>query len=271
MPKHTRVLTSLVGSVVLFAAPLVAHAHQQWLLPNFFVSDSKDDSVWLGFEHALGDRRFIPSAGPGPAQLWVTGPNDEWTSPKFVYTGKTRTVAEIELEKPGTYKLAAEEPEAHWTRLVEGKKKRWVRTSRDRVVGKKFDMSKRYWAKAIAYVTFRTQTQGPLAAAGDPLELVPLDHPNAAVAGPPFRLRVLAAGAPLASASLKVYGEATEGHDPTMTLKSDTDGHATIKFPKPGRYLISVRHEVPAKDDPKADAYSYSVHLMIDVASRSRK
>ena len=165
-----------------------AHAHQRWVLPNFFVTDTEEDTVWLGFEYTLGDQRFAPSLGPGPSMVWVTGPVDERTTPSFVFTGKTRTVAEIELKKPGTYRVATEHPEIYWTQVVDGEKKRWLRMSRDRAAGKKIETSKRYWSKTLTYVTFRTETTGPLAARGDPLELVALDHPNAIRAKQPFRV-----------------------------------------------------------------------------------
>ncbi len=264
VPKLSNVLIPAICTAIVSTSTTAAIAHQQWVLPNFFVTDTKDDTVWLGFEHALGDQRFVASLGPGPALLWVTGPGDEVSSPSFAYTGKTRTVAEIELKKPGTYRVTTEEPESHWTKLAEGNEPRWVRMSRDRVVGKKIEVSKRFWSKSITYVTFRDRTSGPLAAQGDPVELVPIDHPNAIVAGKPFRLRVLADGAPLANAEIKVYGDASRGHDASMTVKSDAQGRAQLRFAKVGRYLMSARHEVAAKDDPKADAYAYSVNVMVE-------
>ncbi len=271
MPKPTTILSLVVCTTALCSMPSRVSAHQQWVLPNFFVTDTKEDSVWLSFEHTLGDQRFLPSLGPGPAMLWLIGPNDEHSSPSFAYTGKTRTIAETELKTPGTYRIVTEEPEAYWTKLVEGDKKRWVRMPRDRVVGKKIEVAKRYWATAIAYVTFRTRTRGPLAPQGDPLELVPLDHPNAISVGKPFRLRLLAQGAPLSGREIKVYSEATAGHDATRVVKSGADGRVQFTFAKAGRYLISVRHEVPMKDDPKADAHSFSVHLMVKADARRKE
>ncbi len=237
-------------------------------MPNVFVADGNDDGMWVSFEYALGDRRFVRSLGPGPALLSVTGPNNEQTPPTSVYTGKTRTVAEIELEKPGTYRFTAVEPETYWTKLKEGDKTRWVPLSRDRVEGKKIEVSKRYWSKSVAYMTFGQQTQGPLAAQGDNLELLPLDHPNAIVAKKPFRVQVLSKGASLKGRTIKVYSEATEGHDPAFTVKSGADGRAQLRLPRPGRYLVSVIHEVSAKNGPKSDAYSYGVYLMIEAKAK---
>ena len=73
----------------------------------------------------------------------------------------------------------------------------------------------------MTYVTFRKQTTGPLASQGDLLELLPIDHPNAIRAEQPFRVQVLAKGAPLAGGEIKVYDDATEGHDATITLASN--------------------------------------------------
>ena len=269
--RNLVLITVACIAVALWARERPSHAHQQWVMPSFFVSDSKDASVWLGFEHALGDRRFVPSAGPGPSLLWVTGPDDELISPSFVYTGKTRTLAELELTKPGTYRIAAEEPEAYWTKIKDGAKSRWLRMPRDRVTGKTIEVSKRYWAKAITYVTFRERTTGPLAMQGDPLELLLIDHPNAIRAGQSFRVRVLADGKPLAGRDIKVFADASSGHDAAATFKSRADGLAQLRLARPGRYLLSVRNEVAAPGDPKADAYSYSVYVMVEVQARSRR
>lgn len=268
--RNLALVTAACIAIALWLQERPTHAHQQWVLPNFFVTETKDESVWLGFEHALGDHRFVPSAGPGPAMIWITGPEDELTPPSFVYTGKTRTLAEIELTKPGTYRVTAEEPEAYWTKIKEGDKSRWLRMPRDRVAGKTIEMSKRYWAKAITYVTFKRQTRGPLAVQGDPLELQPVDHPNAIRAGQPFRFRVLAEGKPLQGQEIKVYDDAGHGHDATTTAKSRADGIVRLRLARSGRYLLSVRNEIAAPGDPKADAYSYSVYVMIDVQARSR-
>ena len=270
MRQTTLVLFSALGVVTTLLPLRPAHAHQQWLMPNFFVAAGDDERTWLSFEHALGDDRFIPSLGPGPALLWVTGPNDERTAPSSVFTGKTRTVAEVELVKPGTYSIVADEPPSYWTKLKEGGKTRWVPQSRDRVSGKKIEVSKRYWTKSITYVTFRKPTRGPLTSRGDPVELMPVDHPNEIIAKQPFRVRVLSKDAPLPGRTIKVYGEATKGHDPTFIAKSGADGRSELRFPEPGRYLVSVTYEVPAKNDPKADAYSYSVNLMIEAKPKSK-
>ena len=162
------------------------------------------------------------------------------------------------------YRISANEPESYWTKLKEGGKSKWVRLPRNRISGKKIEVSKRYWSKSIAFVTFRKQTRGPLASRGDPIELLPIDHPNAIVAGRRFRVQTLVDGKALSGGTLKVYSEASEGHDPTFKVKTGADGRAQLRFPEPGRYLIGVTHEIPASNDPKADAYSYSVFLMLE-------
>ena len=264
MTKRRLVPLPIICVAALCSMLTPSFAHQEWVMPNFFVNDTEDDSVWLAFEHALGDQRFNPSLGPGPALMSITGPNNEQMAPSFVYTGKTQTVGEIELETPGTYQIATTVPESYWTKIVENGETRWVRGSRDRVTGKQIEVSRRYWTRSMTYVTFRSQTRGPLAAQGDPLEIVPIDHPNAIVTGEPFRIEVHANGAPLSGGEIKVFGDATEGHDAEMEVSTGADGRAQLKFPHAGRYLISIYHQVAAENDPRADSYGYSVNLMIE-------
>ncbi|MEO1232179.1 MAG: DUF4198 domain-containing protein [Myxococcota bacterium] len=268
MPKLSRVLATAAAISITCLASRSGFAHQQWLMPNAFVTHSDEEEVWISFEHALGDQRFISSLGPGPALLWVTAPDGKRSPPSSVFTGKTRTVAELKLGAPGTYRLEAHEPESFWTKVKEGDETRWLPQSRDRVEGQKIEVSKRYWSKSIAYVTFRKPSQGSLAPRGEPLELIPEDHPNALVAGRPFGVRVSSKGAPLTGKKIKVFSEAEEGHDPTFEVTSGEGGRAKLMLPDAGRHLISVSHEVPAPKDPRADSYFYSVYLMVEVGPK---
>ena len=134
--------------------------------------------------------------------------------------------------------------------------------------GKEIEVSRRYWTKSETYVSFRDRTRGPLAAEGGPLEIVPIDHPNAIIAGEPFRIELRANGSALSNGEVRVFADATEGHDPAMTVSTGGDGRAQLRFPKTGRYLIRVYHQVDAENDPRADSYGYSVNLMIEAQDR---
>ncbi|MEO1339303.1 MAG: DUF4198 domain-containing protein, partial [Myxococcota bacterium] len=202
--------------------------------------------------------------------LWVNGPDSEKKAPSFVYTGKTRTLAEIKLEKPGTYRITANEPEEYWSKLIEGKKTRWVPLAGDRLAGKKVEISKRYWSQSVAYVTVGKPTNDVLASDSAPLELIPTEHPSQLSDNKPFRIRVLANGKPLSDREIEVFGDATNGHEALFTVKSDSKGYAQIRGLKPGRYLLSTRHEIPSPSDSKADAYVYSINLMVKVEAKTK-
>ncbi len=143
------------------------------------------------------------------------------------------------------------------------KQEKWLRKSKDLVGDAKIVRSDQYWSKAVAYVTVKTATKGPLVSQEDPLELVPVDHPNEIFVGTEFRARLLVSGTPLPNHSIKVFAEGTRGHDTTLTKKTNQDGILKVKLDKVGRYLLVAQREKETPGNPLADIQSLNFYLMV--------
>jgi hypothetical protein len=242
-------------------------AHQKWLSPNFFVSEK--GPVWLSFDVTWSDQPFAAEAGVGERPLWVVEPSGKRAAPPHVFVGKTKSVAEVELTQPGTYRLESVDPVSYWTRIEEDGKERWIAKPKNEVTGAKITRSDLYWSKAVAYVTLGEPTEIPPPDDAEPLAIRTDSHPNQIRAGQPLELRVLSYGKPLGKAKIKVFSPDSAGHDPEQEIACDENGIAAFEAGSPGRYLLSCESEREVADDPKADIHSFNFYLTLQVRPKS--
>lgn len=240
--------------------------HQQWILPNFFYTDR--ESPWLGVEHTWGDRRFISGQGSGTL-LWIIHP-EGWRMgrPSSIFVGQTRTVGEIELRDPGTYRIETDHPAQYLAEIEVDGKKTWVSKSKDQLSGKKIIQSQHRWSQTVTFVTVKEYTQGVLEATGALLEIVPLTHPNEIVVGKPFVVRVLSRGQLVPDQKIQVYSEMDSGHDTTLATVTNADGECELIFPSPSRYLLTVNLRQDAKDSSRANVEIFSVSVLVEVRKK---
>ncbi|MEM7219258.1 MAG: DUF4198 domain-containing protein [Pseudomonadota bacterium] len=257
-----RVLLLVLCSLSL---PPNALAHQQWLLPNWFI-DSGDGS-WVTFDHTFSDSRFRPGSGPSSYyQWWAVGPENLKESIPFLYLGKTRAIGEIELTKPGTYRLEGVENRMAWTRIKVDGEERWQPGTRADHVGREILTSRSYFNKALAYVTLGESSSVPASTNGDPLEISFGVHPNRIAVGKTIRFRTLASGQALTGQDIEVYTELGGAHDdPVSRCTSDREGWCELIFERAGLHLLvtSARGEYPPGSE--TDGYSHGVNVMLRV------
>ena len=264
-PNRRLLAATVLAGFLVAAAP--GRAHQQWLAPNFFSQDG--DSAWLSFDHTFGDQRFQAGSAPGLYyQWWVVEPEGRKRSVPFLFGGRTKTVGEVELTKPGTYRLEAEEPNMVWTKLkVEGKDT-WQPGSRAAFEGREIVESKIYFAKALAYVSLGPISQTVVGRTGDPIEIVFQQHPNEIRAGRGFGVTLSSFGEPVAEHEIRLFSDRSQGHDPMRTCATDDEGSCEFVPENPGRYLLTARMEGSTPDDPDTDGFSYSVSVTLEVGAR---
>ncbi len=265
--RSTRPLIApLVLACLLGAFP--ALAHQNWLAPNFFVSEA--ETAWLSFDHTFGDRRFHADSGPSAYyQWWIVGPDLKIESVPSLFIGKTKTVGEVELTEAGTYRIEAEEANMTWTKIKSDGEDTWQPGARGAFPGREIVESKVFFAKAVTYVTLGEASRSVLESTGDPLEIVFQDHPSRLRTTESFRLKMLSLGKPVAAQELRLFADQGVGHDPEVNCTTDTNGSCEFVVEHPGRYLLTARIQGSTSDDPQVDGFSYSVSVMIEVASKT--
>jgi hypothetical protein len=263
--KWTLLLSCPLAVFVALQAGSCA-AHQKWLLPNFFVSAK--GPVWLSFDVTWSDRPFTAEAGVGVQPLWIVTPAGERQKPSKIFVGKTKSVAEVELIAPGTYRLEAVDPLAYWSRVVQDGKEQWLRKAKNEVQAGQIKRSDLYWSKAAAYVTLGTPTDIPRADNAEPLDFLLDQHPNRLVSGERLSLQVISYGKLVSGVEVKVFGPDATGHDPSSEIKCGKDGRATYTPESAGRYLFVCTLEREVTDDPKADIHSFNIYLTLEIQPR---
>ncbi|MEM7081459.1 MAG: DUF4198 domain-containing protein [Pseudomonadota bacterium] len=269
MPNHTNRSSrqyrhlALTGVFSLLLLTATSHAHVQWLAPNFNLESG--ESAWLSFDHAFSDRRFIPSSGPSSYYVWwIVGPDGFKKSIPHLFLGKTRTVGEIELTDPGTYRLEAIEDRMAWTKIKLNEKEQWQPGSRDAFSGHEVVSSRLYFQKSVSYVSLGSLTKSVLKPTGDPIEIVFDQHPNDLHADKDFVIRVLSDGAPLADQDVLVYAEGSDGHDATSTCTTNALGRCELTLATAGRYLLTTNTEGDYAEGASTDGYTYTYSVVIE-------
>ena len=260
-----RVAMLFRGIVLLcvWAASISCQAHQKWLLPNFF--NAEKGPVWLSFDVTWSDTPFAAESGIGEQPLAVVRPDGRRDTPPSVFVGKTKSVAEVELSDPGTYRLEAIDPLTYWSQVETDGKEKWLRVPKNEVKEGTVKRSDLYWSKAVAFVTLGEPTDLPPPDASEPLELVLTQHPSRLTAGDKLELRVVSYGEPVPGAEIQIFGPSATGHAPTATIKCNDEGVGSYELPATGRFLFSAELEQKTPDDPKADLKSFHVYLTVEV------
>ncbi|HEX2474848.1 MAG TPA: DUF4198 domain-containing protein [Lacipirellulaceae bacterium] len=238
-------------------------AHQKWLLPNFFVAEK--GPVWLSFDVTWSDRPFTAESGVGVQPLSVVDPSGRRQTPTSVFVGKTKSVAELELTEPGTYRLEAIDPLTYWTQVDENGQTKWLKKPKNEVTATSIKRSDLYWSKAAAYVTLGEPTAVPPPDDSEPLDLRLESHPNNLTAGQALKLQVASFGKPVPRAEVKVFAPGTEGHDPSSVITCGDNGGGIFTPDEAGQFLLACQLEREVSDDPKADIHSFNIYLTLEI------
>ena len=261
MLKH---VATCVFMVIFFTAVVTpVFGHQQWILPNFFYTNR--ESPWLGIEHTSGDQRFVSGHGSGTLLTIIHPEGWRMGRPSSIFVGQTRTVGEIELREPGTYRIETDSPAKYVAEIEVDGKKRWVSKSKDQLPGKKILQSAHRWSQTTTFVTVKKYTKRVLEATGAFLEIVPVTHPNRIFAGKPFVVRVLSRGQLVPGQEVQAYSEMDSGHEATLAAVTNADGECELTFPSPGRYLLTTNLRQDAKDASRANVDIFSVSMLVEI------
>lgn len=117
------------------------------------------------------------------------------------------------------------------------------------------------------FVTDGAPTTAALKPAGHGLELEPITHPNAIVAGETARFRLLVDGKPAAGVKVTVIpgGDRYRDDVGTMLLTSGADGVVAVKWPRAGMYWLGAEAEDAYPAQRRADTRRMSYAATLEV------
>ncbi|RPE77256.1 DUF4198 domain-containing protein [Vulcaniibacterium tengchongense] len=239
------------------ALPFAAQAHKAWLQPSQTVLAGNDP--WITVDAAVSNDLFYFNHVPLRLDnLVVTAPDGSRVAPQNLATGKYRSVFDLRLAQPGTYRIGVVNDSALAQWQENGQPKRW-RGSAERLAAEVPKNAQglqvtQSISRVETFVTNGSPNQTALAPSGKGLELVPVTHPNDLFAGEQARFRLQVDGKPAAGVEIEVVRGGTRYRDAQDEIKlvTDADGGFAVTWPEPGMYWLEATVEDAKATLPQA-------------------
>ncbi len=223
-------------------------AHRQWLKPSATVLSG--DNVWVTVDAAVSNDLFYFEHVPmrlDNVKVWQ--PDGSEGQMQNASTGRYRSVFDVELNKPGTWRIGTSMAGIMGSYKLNGEQKRLPRGSAAADLSKLIpagatdvEISENSSRNEI-YVTVGAPTAVTTKPTGKGLEVEWLTHPNDLVSGEQVKLRFLADGKPAAGIAIELVPGGIRYRDKLndKALKTDANGVLTLTFPEAGMYWLEAQ------------------------------
>jgi hypothetical protein len=247
---------AFLPAILTVMAALPVQAHKAWLLPSQTVLS--EQSGWITVDAAVSNDLYFFNHVPLPTQgLTVTGPAGLKVMPRNLSTGVYRTTFDLELPKPGTYRLAVAGDTFVASYRLGDETRPWrgdLSAMQAAIPAGATQVRVEHYQQRIeSYVTVGKPAPLP-APTGQGVELVAVTHPNDLVAGEAAELRFLFDGKPAAGLEITVVSGGTRYRDAPqeLTFKTGADGALRLTWPQPGMYWLEAAAPPAASPEPRA-------------------
>ncbi|KQN40974.1 nickel uptake transporter family protein [Sphingomonas sp. Leaf407] len=267
MPRFAR---RLLAAAVLLLIPAGVSAHRLWLLPSGTVFSGTDS--WVTVDFAASNDLFYADHQPGRLDgVKVWQPDGTAGQVQNGATGRYRSVFDVKLDKPGTWKIGTEMSGLMGSFKVNGEEKRvggrggppgpdGVRrpplTVAD-IPANATDVTLTETSnRNEIFVTAGEPTRAVLKPVGKGLEIDYLTHPDELVAGETARFRFLIDGRPAPGLKVTVVpgGKRYRNAEGARELTTGADGVLALDWPQAGMYWLNATHDDAKPTVPRATA-----------------
>ncbi|AKC87633.1 DUF4198 domain-containing protein [Pseudoxanthomonas suwonensis] len=252
--KRSLILAVAIASL---AAPFAASAHKTWLRPSQTVLAGTDP--WITVDAAVSNDLFYFNHVPLRLDnLAITAPDGSRVEPQNLTTGKYRSVFDVQLAQPGTYRIAVVNSGLFGSWEENGKPRRWRGTPATFATEVPKDAKNLQISQSVGrvetFVTNGSPNDTALKTSGEGIELVPLTHPNDLVAGEPAKFRVLVDGKPAQGVEFEIVRGETRYRNAQDEIQavSDARGEFSVTWPEPGMYWLEATREDAKTSLPQA-------------------
>lgn len=243
----------LLVATALLSIPAAVSAHRGWLLPSGTIFSGTDS--WVTVDAAVSNDLFFFDHQPmrlDAMKVWQ--PDGTPGQLQNGSTGRYRSVFDVKLDKPGTWKIGSENSAVMGSFKVNGEEKRIGRRGPPRP-----DMPPPLTVADIPanatdvklteivnrneiFVTAGAPTTTVFKPTNKGLELSPVTHPDELVAGEPAKFRFLVDGKPAANLKVTVIpgGKRYRDSENAMDLTTDAQGLLTVTWPAAGMYWLNA-------------------------------
>lgn len=241
--KTSRLIAIALGAALIL--PAAAQAARNWVLPSTTTLSGKN--AWVTIDAASSDELYFPNLRPLQLDtIQVFDSEGLPVTPQNPSMGKFRSTLDVELTKPGTYKVASVSTSvmASWTEG--GEVKRFRGTGAEftaQVPAGAADLKViRSLSRFETFVTRDAPTTKVFEPTGQGLEMIPVTHPADVIAGEAASFRFLLDGKPAAGMDVLFMRGADrwKGRATEIRIKTDADGALTVTLPEGGIWWMSA-------------------------------
>ncbi len=243
----TRLLAAVaIGAAVL--VPAAANAARSWVLPS--TTTLSGGNAWVTFDAASSDNLYFPDLRPLPltsiSVLDAEGQPVEPTSPS---TGKFRSTFDVQLTKPGTYKVTSLSTMVMASYTENGEVKRFRGSGEEfakQVPSGAADLKTiKTIARSETFVTRDKPTDAALKTTGQGLELAAVTHPSDVVATEAATFKLLLDGKPAAGVEVTLmrgYDHWSDTATPELKVTTGADGAFKVTLPQACLWWFSASY-----------------------------
>lgn len=238
-------LLAVAAAGLALALPLSASAHRAWMVPAFTVLSG--DGSWVTVDAAISNELFYPDHRAMRLDtVVVLAPDGSVDKLQNASTGQYRSTFDVQLTKPGTWKLVAatNSVQASWTENGEVKRFRGTADEFAKAVpaGAADLKTIKGSNRNETFVTRDKPTTEVFAPTGKGLELIPVTHPNDIVAAEAASFKFLLDGKPAADLEVTLVPGASRyrASPGEIKVKTGPDGVFKVTLPEAGMYWLNA-------------------------------
>ena len=246
----------LLAAAALLAIPGLASAHRVWLLPSGTIFSGTDS--WVTVDSAVSNDLFYADHQPGRIEMVkVWQPDGTPGRIQNGSTGRYRSVFDVQLDKPGTWKIGSEMSGIMGSFKVDGVEKRvggrggppgpnGMRqpplTVADIPANATDVTLTETSARNEIFVTAGEPTRTVLKPTGKGLELDAVTHPDELVAGEAAKFRFLVDGKPAPNLKVTIVpgGKRYRDAEGAKEVTTDAQGVLSYAWPAAGMYWLNA-------------------------------
>jgi hypothetical protein len=268
----------LLAAAALISVPAMLSAHRMWMLPSGTVFSGTDS--WVTIDAAVSNDLFFFDHQPlrlGGVKVWQ--PDGSEGKLQNGATGRYRSVFDVELDKPGTWKVGTQMATVMGSFKVDGVEKRvggrgGLRPGQPAPLTVADIPANATDVKLIevssrneVFLTAGAPTTTVFKTSGKGLEFAPVTHPDELVAGEAAKFRFLIDGKPAPNLKVTVIpgGKRYRNDEGAMDLTTGADGVLTVTWPTAGMYWLNATATDAKAATPRATERRMSYVTTLEV------
>ena len=269
----------ILAAAALVSIPAMLSAHRMWMLPSGTVFSGTDP--WVTFDAAVSNDLFYADHQPARLEgVKVWQPDGSEGKLQNASTGRYRSVFDIQLDKPGTWKVGTQMNAVMGSFTIDGVEKRVggrrgpprpdqpaPLTVADIPANATNVKLTEMMGRNEVFLTAGAPTTTVLKPTGKGLEFAPVTHPDELVAGEAAKFRFLIDGKPAPGLKVTVIagGKRYRDAEGAMELTTGADGVLSVTWPTAGMYWLNANATDAKSSTPRVTERRMSYTTTLEV------